>query len=69
VAIPFKRRSEDAAAPAAPETGATQERIAQASPDVLRDEAHARLDAALDEALSATFPASDPIAVHLPNAR
>jgi hypothetical protein len=69
VATPVKRPFKDAAAPAGPETGATPERIAQASPDVLRDEALARLDAALDEALSATFPASDPIAVHLPNAR
>jgi hypothetical protein len=33
------------------------------------DEEHARLDSALDEALDETFPASDPIAVHLPDVR
>jgi hypothetical protein len=69
VAIPINRRFEDAAASAGPETGATQEPIAQASVVPQGDDAHARLDAALDEALNATFPASDPIAVHLPNAR
>jgi hypothetical protein len=68
VAPPFKRRFEDPAASAGPETGAAQGPIARASADVLRDEALARLDAALDEALNATFPASDPIAVHLPHA-
>jgi hypothetical protein len=68
VTTPFKRRPDDAAAPAGPEAGVTRDPKSRAGADGPRDEAHARLDAALDEALNETFPASDPTAVHLPDA-